>query len=115
MRIASRTLERVGDGTAHVARGQPWDAPHPFTATSPTIHRYNRVRQLLQRERARRAGAAPEPIRDCTYVASGYFGTCVCPGTYYRCAVSKDGLNNKRCEVTHFANQSYAECAASCK
>lgn len=66
---------------------------------------YNRVRQIL----------AGDPVHDCSYVASGYFGTCVCPGTKYKCEVSHDGNNNRRCVVSHFATQSYSECAKSCR
>ena len=44
---------------------------------------YNRVRQLL-------AGGT-DPVHDCSYVASGYFGTCVCPDTKYKCTEASDG------------------------
>jgi hypothetical protein len=80
---------------------------------------YNRVRQLVERELARRvdatSAAASKPIEDCEYVASGYFGTCVCPGTFYHCEMSHDGSGGKRCVISYFANQTYADCAVGCK
>ena len=44
---------------------------------------YNRVRQLLERAK-HPPSHPPSKVEDCSYVASGYYGTCVCPDTYYR-------------------------------
>ena len=73
---------------------------------------YNRVRQLVARGAADGAAGALAPIEDCVYVASGYFGTCVCPGVMYNCERSTYG---GRCVPSHYGNESHAECAASCR
>jgi hypothetical protein len=59
---------------------------------------YNRVRQLL----------AGQPVKDCVYDASGYFGTCVCPDSKYKC------MGRGYCEVSYSGTQTYEECSKQC-
>ena len=42
-----------------------------------------------------------------TYVADGYFGTCVCPDTKFVC-------NHGECEISAFGTLTYGECSTSC-
>ena len=73
---------------------------------------YNRIRQLLKLASMGQVVDETTKVQDCEYVASGYFGTCVCPNTYYTCEKGHHG--GGRCRVSFYANQSYASCSETC-
>lgn len=63
---------------------------------------YNRVKQIL----------LGEPIQDCVYHGSNYFGTCVCPGSKYTCE-SRHGEH--RCVLSYNGTLEYSDCMSNCE
>ena len=69
---------------------------------------YNAVRQLVL--------GLPEAAGNCTYLATGYYGKCVCATTKYTCSKREHhGQVEARCEASYFGNESYADCSATCQ
>ena len=55
------------------------------------------------------------PDGNCTYLASGYYGGCVCSTTKYSCVTSTHhGHLEGRCEPSYFGNTTFAQCSATC-
>ena len=66
---------------------------------------YNAVLEIL-------TGA---PDGNCSYLASGYYGGCVCSTTKYACVTStRHGHVEGRCEPSYFGNTTHAQCSATC-
>ena len=64
---------------------------------------YNKVKQLLLGQ--------PADAANCTYVADGYYGRCVCATTRYVCTSSRHG---KRCSPSYNGTQTFEACNATC-
>eukprot|EP00040_Diaphanoeca_grandis_P003591 m.25333 g.25333 ORF g.25333 m.25333 type:complete len:486 (-) comp14960_c0_seq1:458-1915(-) len=62
---------------------------------------YNRVKQIILNETR----------SDCVYDASGYFGSCLCPGSKYTCESSPFG---SQCVLSYYGNKTFSECSSTC-
>ena len=65
---------------------------------------YNKVKQLLLGQ--------PAEAANCSYIADGYYGKCVCATTRYHCAQGSG--SHKRCYPSAKGSLTYEECSATC-
>lgn len=63
---------------------------------------YNRVKQIVMNETR----------SDCTYDASGYFGSCLCPGNKYKCEKGEFGV---QCVLSYYGTQDFDTCSKTCE